>query len=104
MRFVRLVVPILFCVQLHAAVIGVSRPAESITAERIDRLPAKDRAAWVAYLKRSEEQMRVDRATLAAELKPGMAAPAQPKEGRSAMSLKREAAGMGVRRRGILRM
>ena len=95
MRFVRLVVPVLFCVQLQAAVIGVSKPAESITAERIARLPAKDRAVWAAYLKRSEEQGRVDRATLAAELKPGMAAPAQPKEGRSAMSLKREAGWYG---------
>ena len=91
MGFRRLVVPILFCVQLHAAVIGVSKPAESITAERIAMLPAKDRAAWMAYLKRSEVQMRVDRATLAAELKPGETAPAQPKEGRSAMSLKKEA-------------
>jgi PelA/Pel-15E family pectate lyase len=95
MRFVRLVVPILFCAQLHAAVIGVSQPADSITVKRIAALPAKERAAWMAYLKRSEEQMRVDRATLAAELKPGETALAQPKEGRSAMSLKKESAWYG---------
>jgi PelA/Pel-15E family pectate lyase len=31
-------------------------------------LPAKDRAAWTAYLERSQKQMQIDRATLAAEL------------------------------------
>ena len=95
MRFVRLVVPILFCVQLQAAVIGVSKPAESITAERVAKLPVKERAAWMAYLKRSEEQARADRAGLASELKSGEVVPPQPKEGRSAMSLKREAAWYG---------
>ncbi len=95
MRFVKLVLPIFLCAPVYGAVIGVSKPAESITAERIARLPAKDRAAWVAYLKRSEEQMRVDRAALAAELKPGVTAPPQPKEGRAAMPLKREAGWYG---------
>src|ERR1700727_601764 len=39
---------------LHAAVIGTSQPAQSITAARIAALPAKDRAAWMAYLERSQ--------------------------------------------------
>src|ERR1017187_8212792 len=68
--------------RLQANVIGTNVPAQSLTQERIDKLPKKERAAWTAYLKRSEEQMKVDRATLAAELKPGEAAPPQPAEGR----------------------
>ena len=67
---------------LHATVIGTNVVAQSLTQERIDTLPKAQRAAWTAYLKRSEEQMRVDRATLAAELKPGEVAPPQPAEGR----------------------
>src|ERR1035438_3874651 len=70
--------------QLRAKVIGTNLPAQSLTQECIDKLPKKERAAWTAYLKRSEEQMRVDRATLAAELKPGEVAPPQPAEGRGA--------------------
>lgn len=79
---------------LYGAVIGVSKPAQSITAERIAKLPAKDRAAWTAYLERSQKQMRVDRASLAAERTPGTPEPPMPKEsfsGRS-MPLHRDAA------------
>ena len=66
-------------------VIGTNVVAPSLTVERIEKLaPAKERAAWLAYLKRSEEQMKTDRATLAAELKPGEVAPPQPAEGRGA--------------------
>ncbi|MGA1981994.1 MAG: pectate lyase [Acidobacteriaceae bacterium] len=69
--------------QLHAKVIGMNVVAPSLTVERIEKFaPKKDRAAWLAYLKRSEEQMKVDKATLAAELKPGEVAPPQPAEGR----------------------
>ena len=86
--------------QLQAKVIGTNVPAQSLTQERIDKLPKKERAAWTAYLKRSEEQMRVARATLAAELKPGEVAPPQPAEGRGAfgqgMSLRHEDAYFGT--------
>ena len=86
--------------QLRTKVIGTNLPAQSLTQERIDKLPKKERAAWTAYLKRSEEQMRVDRATLAAELKPGEVAPPQPAEGRGAfgqgMSLRHEDAYFGT--------
>jgi PelA/Pel-15E family pectate lyase len=68
---------------LHAKVVGMNVVAPSLTVERIEKFaPKKDRAAWLAYLKRSEEQMKVDKATLAAELKPGEVAPPQPAEGR----------------------
>ena len=70
----------------HAAVIGTNKVAESLTVERIEKqAPTKDKAAWLAYLKRSQEQMKADKAALAAELKPGEVAPAQPEEGRGPM-------------------
>ena len=105
MKFSGLVLPFLIlspaCVTLHAAVIGTNVVAESLTAERIAKeAPAKDKAAWLAYLKRSQEQMKTDRATLAAELKPGEVAPAQPPEGRGpmggGMSLRHEDAYFGT--------
>jgi PelA/Pel-15E family pectate lyase len=81
--------------EMHASVIGTSVIAPALTAERIQKLaPAKDRKAWLAYLRRSQVQMAVDRATLAAELKPGETAPPQPPEGRggfgSGMSLQHD--------------
>ncbi|HVZ28866.1 MAG TPA: pectate lyase [Asticcacaulis sp.] len=62
-----------------AKVIGTNVPAESVTPERINSLPAGDRTAWAAYLKNSRAQMQTDRAVLAAELKPGETAPPPPK-------------------------
>jgi PelA/Pel-15E family pectate lyase len=83
---------------LSSAVIGTSKPAESITAARIATLPAKDRAAWTAYLEKSQKQMQIDRATLAAERTAGAPEPALPKEGFSArtMPLNRDAAWYGA--------
>ena len=82
---------------VSSAVIGTSEPAESITAERIATLPAKDRAAWTAYLERSQKQMQIDRNTLAAERTAGTPEPSLPKEGFSArtMPLSRDAAWYG---------
>jgi PelA/Pel-15E family pectate lyase len=87
MKIGQLVLPLLILspvsTALAANVIGTNVVAPSLTVERIQQLaPKKDRAAWLAYLKRSEEQMKTDRATLAAELKPGEVAPPQPPEGR----------------------
>ncbi len=94
----RLLFPCLLVVaSLNAAVIGVSKPAESITAARIATLPKGQRSAWMAYLKRSEAQKQKDKAALAAERRPGMAIPPVPKEafsGRS-MPLNRDAAWYG---------
>jgi len=98
MKICRLVLPLLVlsptCTAL-AAVIGTNVIAQSLTVERIQKeAPVKERAAWLAYLKRSEAQMKLDRATLAAELKPGEVAPPQPAEGRGGfgqgMSLRHE--------------
>ncbi len=82
-----LFVSLLALTPLHAAVIGTSTPAEPINAARIAQLPARDRAAWTAYLDRSQKQMRIDRAALAAERTPGLPEPPQPKESFSARSM-----------------
>jgi PelA/Pel-15E family pectate lyase len=71
----------------HSTVIATSKPAESITAERIATLPTKDRAQWTAYLQRSQKQRQLDRATLAAERTPGAPIPDLPKEGFSARTM-----------------
>ena len=86
------VLSLLVATPLSSAVIGTSKPAESITAERIATLPKKDRAAWIAYLERSQKQRQADKATLAAEREPGIPEPPLPKEGFSArtMPLNRE--------------
>jgi PelA/Pel-15E family pectate lyase len=78
-----------------AKTIGTNVPAQSVTMDRINALPAKDRAAWTAYFEKSQAQMRTDRATLAAELKPGETAPPPPQADHSEsghMPLTRDAA------------
>ena len=62
-----------------AAVIGVSTPAPSITADRIATLPRAQQAAWGAYLDRSTRQSRADRAFLDAELKTASLPPRAPR-------------------------
>ena len=83
---------------LPSAVIGTSRPAESITAARIAALPKKDRAVWMAYLERSQKQMQVDRATLASERAYGAPEPVMPNPGFAgrSMPLDRDAAWYGT--------
>ncbi|WP_294290128.1 pectate lyase [uncultured Sphingomonas sp.] len=75
-------------------VIGMNQPAEPVTAARIARLPAKDRTAWSAYLLRSQAQMSVDKAALAAERRAGAPVPPQPAtgNGEKTMPLDRDAA------------
>jgi PelA/Pel-15E family pectate lyase len=80
---------------LAAKTIGANVPAEAVSLERINALPVKDRTAWTAYLEQSRSQMRADRAALAAELKPGEAAPPPPQADHSEsghMPLKRDPA------------
>ncbi|CAN5591471.1 pectate lyase [soil metagenome] len=78
----------------HGAVVGTNSPAQAISAQRVAALPARDRAAWRAYLARSDQQRQADQSALAAELKPGQASPSPPAEGpggRKAMPLDRDA-------------
>jgi PelA/Pel-15E family pectate lyase len=93
----RILICLLALTTAHAAVIGTSKPAESITAERIAHLQQKDRAAWETYLKRSQHQMEADRAVLAVERTSGVAEPPLPKEGfgTRSMPLDRDSAWYG---------
>jgi PelA/Pel-15E family pectate lyase len=79
--------------QPGATVVGKSVIAPSITQERIDALPRPQRAAWMAYLKRSEMQEKADRAALAAERVGLAVVPPLPAEGGFAgsMPMNREA-------------
>lgn len=74
----------------RAAVIGVNVPATSLTATRIDGLPAAQRGPWIDYLARSQQQREADRAALAAErtaLPPGSPVPAPPEGGHADKSM-----------------
>jgi PelA/Pel-15E family pectate lyase len=72
---------------LNAEVIATSQPAEPITAARIAQLPASERAAWTAYLDRSQRQMQADRAALAAERTAKSPIPPLPKSAYSASTV-----------------
>ena len=61
--------PLLIGSAAQAAVIGTSQPPQAIGAKRFAALPARKRAVWQAYLKRSEAQRLADKAALAAERK-----------------------------------
>ena len=72
---------------LHASVIGVSKPAESLTEARVIALPVAQRGPWLDYLKRSAEQMRADKAVLSAERIGMKEIPPLPKQHFSARSI-----------------
>jgi len=77
------------------AVIGTNPPAQSLTRERIEQLPVRERRAWLDYLQLSARQRWKDQEFFAAELKrSGLAAALEPPHGFSARSipLNREAA------------
>lgn len=62
----------------HATVIGKSEPAQSLTLDRISTLPAAERGPWLAYMHRSEQQEKLDRAALTAERQGMKDLPADP--------------------------
>lgn len=76
-----------------AAQIGTIPPAQALTAERVAALPAADRAAWAAYLARSDAQRAADRTALAAERQglPGLPGPPEGGHGEASMPLDRPA-------------
>jgi len=77
------------------AVIGANTPASEVSAARLGELPAAQAAAWADYIARSQKQHQFDRDTLAAELKPGEAAPPPPLAGSGKMPLHKDAAWYG---------
>ncbi len=70
-----------------AEVVAMNQPAESVTAERIAKLPPAQRRIWTAYLTRSQAQMRADKASLAAERRPGMPVPPAPPGGNGVLTM-----------------
>lgn len=79
----------------HASIIGVSKPTQSLTRERIlAEVPKAQQKAWLDYLARSEAQMAADKTALAAERVGMTEVPPLPKQGFSgrAMPLHRDAA------------
>lgn len=81
----------------RAVTIGKSEPAQSLAAARISALPASERGEWLAYLKRSKQQEKLDRAALASERQGIKETPPDPPLGFSARSipLDREASWYG---------
>jgi PelA/Pel-15E family pectate lyase len=68
--------------------IGTNPPVEPLTRERIERLPAKERSAWIEYIERSKRQRQADKDALQAELKSaGIEKPTEPPHGFSARSI-----------------
>lgn len=83
----------------QAAVIGKTVPSPPLTAEALGALPADARAAWSAYLARSQAAHRADVEGLAAERSGGTptSGPAEGKQGTAgaSMPLNREPAWYG---------
>ncbi|HEX4038400.1 MAG TPA: pectate lyase [Acidobacteriaceae bacterium] len=72
----------------YATVIGTNPPAQSLTRERIEKLPAREQPPWLAYLERSEHQRQTDQNAFAAELQRNrITAPTEPPHGFSARSV-----------------
>src|SRR3984957_17071949 len=78
---------LLAVVPLHASVVGMNTPAHPLTVARVMALPVAQRAPWLDYIKRSEDQMRADKAALAAEREGLTAIPPLPKQGFSGRAL-----------------
>jgi PelA/Pel-15E family pectate lyase len=72
---------------LYGSVVGMSRPAASLTMARVEALPPGERDAWVAYVKHSQEQMAADKAVLAKEREGLTEFPGLPQQGFSARSI-----------------
>ena len=70
-----------FAASVKAAQIGTNTPFPPLSLERINALPAPERKAWAAYLKRSQTQMAADKAVLRAERQGLKDIPAAPAEG-----------------------
>jgi PelA/Pel-15E family pectate lyase len=78
----------LLAIPLHAAVIGASVPAESLTPARVAALPQAKQAPWKSYLERSARQSHIDHAFLQAELKAaGLPEPTVPPSSNATRSI-----------------
>ncbi len=71
----------------HGATIGTMVPAQPLTVERVAGLTPAAQPEWRDYLARSASLLAADKASLAAELKPGQPVPPPPADGRGAKSM-----------------
>ena len=89
MRSLFLAAVVSVLVPLHADVIGVSKPAESLTVARVNAtLPVAERTPWLVYLRRSQQQLSFDQDELFIE-RSHLAGPVpeMPKEGSAARGM-----------------
>jgi PelA/Pel-15E family pectate lyase len=78
-------------VPVAAIVIGHMTPPPSLTVERLNGLAPTARSIWVAYIRRSDVAMTLDKGVLASERRGLAKIPAPPPEGKTAtMPLDRE--------------
>lgn len=84
-----------FAAPAFSAITGANTPAPEVNTARLVEPPAAQRAVWADYIARSRKQGQFDRDTLAAELRPGEAAPPPPVAGSGKMALKKDAAWYG---------
>jgi PelA/Pel-15E family pectate lyase len=71
-----------------AAIIGTNPPAQALTIDRVDGLPAGQQPPWNAYLERSNKQLRADQMFLQNEMrKHGMKESVVPPSGSSTRSI-----------------
>jgi PelA/Pel-15E family pectate lyase len=76
------------CATADATVIGTNVNAQSVTPERVAKLPSGQQKAWRNYLQRSEKQKAIDKATLQAEMKAAnVTEPKQAPQGRNAYGM-----------------
>jgi PelA/Pel-15E family pectate lyase len=78
---------IAFVLKVDAAVIGQMTPPLPLSPARIKELPTHERAAWSAYLDKSDEQRMIDKASLAAERANLAIIPGSPDDGNGAKSM-----------------
>jgi len=72
---------------VKAAAVGINPPVLPLSAERVAALPPDARAAWQAYLARSQAQRAADQAALAAERQGLKAVPNAPEGGHAEKSM-----------------
>ena len=84
----RLLLLAVAALSLHPAIVGTSKPAESLTPARIlATLPRPEQKPWLDYLAASARQQSADKAVLAAERKGLATIPPPPAEGFSARAI-----------------
>jgi PelA/Pel-15E family pectate lyase len=86
MRILALAAVLMTPVAAVAGIVGQATSAEPLSEQRVDRLAPPEREAWRAYLRRSQELMRADKAALAGERGPSRPVPPRPPEAKGGVN------------------